>query len=119
MTSTTISFRVDAAERQEIAGRAARDKVSLSDYIRVRLGLRAEGSVDGDDGTLTGTDEGTTRAQLADHERRLAALEADRAAVAAAGPLDTRLDPVGAASAVGATGRAMLYSALARAPARA
>ena len=81
MTSTTISFRVDAAERHEIAARAARDKVSLSDYIRVRLGLRAEGPLNGDDGALNGADEGATRAQLADHERRLAALEAEGAAM--------------------------------------
>ena len=80
MTPTTISFRVDAAERREIAARAERDKVSLSDYIRVRLGLRAEGSVNGDDAAVTGEDEGsTTRARLADHELRLIALEAERA----------------------------------------
>jgi hypothetical protein len=84
MTTMTISFRVDAAERHEIAARAERDKVSLSDYIRVRLGLRAEGPLNGDDGPPTGADEDATRAQLADHERRLAALEADRAAVTAA-----------------------------------
>ena len=48
MTSTTISFSVDAAERQELAARAAREKISLSDYIRVRLGLRADGSLDDD-----------------------------------------------------------------------
>jgi hypothetical protein len=77
MTSTTISFSVDAAERQELAARAAREKISLSDYIRVRLGLRADGSLDDDDAGLTGADEGA-RAQLADHERRLAALEASR-----------------------------------------
>jgi hypothetical protein len=81
MTTTTISFRVDAAERGEIAARAERDKVSLSDYIRVRLGLRAEGPDNGEDGAPAGVDEDATRAQLADHERRLAALEADRAAV--------------------------------------
>jgi hypothetical protein len=84
VTSMTISFRVDAAEHREIAARAERDKLSLSDYIRVRLGLRAEGPVNGDDGALTGVDEDATRAQLADHERRIAALEADRAAVTAA-----------------------------------
>jgi hypothetical protein len=76
MTSTTISFSVDAAERQELAARAAREKISLSDYIRVRLGLRADGSLD-DDAGLAGADEGA-QAQLADHERRLAALEAER-----------------------------------------
>jgi hypothetical protein len=85
MTSTTISLRLDEAERRDIAARAERDKVSLSDYIRVRLGLRAEGSVNGDDGTLAGADEGATLVQLADHERRLAALEAARAAAHPAG----------------------------------
>jgi len=85
MTSTTISLRLDDAERRDIAARAERDKVSLSDYIRVRLGLRAEGSVNGDDGELTGVDDGATRVQLADHERRLAALEAGRAAAHPAG----------------------------------
>jgi hypothetical protein len=82
MTSTTISFRVDEAERREIAARAERDKMSLSDYIRVRLGLRAEGPVNGDDDALSGEPQGEVRAQLADHERRLDALEAGRAAVA-------------------------------------
>ena len=77
--STMISFRVDAAERQEIAGRAERDKVSLSDYIRVRLGLRAEGSVNGDGGESSGEHQAATQVQLADHERRLVALEAERA----------------------------------------
>jgi len=77
MTSTTISFSVDAAERQELAARAAREKISLSDYIRVRLGLRADGSLDDDGGGLAAADD-AARAQLADHERRLAALEATR-----------------------------------------
>jgi hypothetical protein len=81
MTTTTIAFRVDAAERDELAARAERDKVSLSDYIRVRLGLRGEGPQNGDGGV---TSDETTAARLADHDRRLDALEADRAAVAAA-----------------------------------
>ena len=38
MTTATITFRVYAADRDELAARAERDKVSLSDYIRVRLG---------------------------------------------------------------------------------
>jgi hypothetical protein len=80
MTTMTISFRVDAAEHQEIAARAERDKVSLSNYIRVRLGLRAEGPLDAGNGHPAGADERAVRAQLADHEGRLAALEADRAA---------------------------------------
>jgi hypothetical protein len=84
MTTTTIAFRVDAAERDELAARAERDKVSLSDYIRVRLGLRGEGPQNGDGGVTTATGDETTAARLADHDRRLDAIEADRAAVAAA-----------------------------------
>ena len=37
----TITLRVDAAEHAELAARADRDKVTLSDYIRVRLGRPA------------------------------------------------------------------------------
>ena len=44
MASTTITFRVDDAEHAELVVRAEREKVSLSDYIRVRLGLRGQGS---------------------------------------------------------------------------
>ena len=40
MASTTITFRVDDAEHAELVVRAEREKISLSDYIRVRLGLR-------------------------------------------------------------------------------
>jgi hypothetical protein len=79
----TITFSVDAAERRELAARAERDKVSLSDYIRVRLGLRAEGSPNGDESAMDAVDDEATRAQLLDHEQRLAALEEDRAAVTA------------------------------------
>jgi hypothetical protein len=83
MTTETITFRVDAAERAEIAARAARDKISLSDYIRVRLGLRGEGPQNGDGVAATTTDDADLRAQLADHARRLDTLEAERAAAAA------------------------------------
>jgi len=80
MTTRTITLRVDAAEHAELAARAERDKVSLSDYIRVRLGLRGEGP-QGDGGhAVAATDEGQMRALLADHESRLEALEANRAA---------------------------------------
>ena len=79
-----ISFRVNAAEREELAARAERDKVTLSDYIRVRLGLRAEGPVNGDDRTLSAASDVAMRVQLADHERRLDALEAARTPVTAA-----------------------------------
>jgi hypothetical protein len=81
---TTITLRVDEAERRELAARAERDKVSLSDYIRVRLGLRAAGSLSDDDAELAVVEEDATRAQLLDHERRLAALEAERGGIAAA-----------------------------------
>jgi hypothetical protein len=84
MTTATITFRVTAAERDELAARAERDKVSLSDYIRVRLGLRGEGPHNGDGGDTTGTDDRPIQARLADHDGRLRALEADRARAAAA-----------------------------------
>jgi hypothetical protein len=84
MMTETITLRVDAAERAEIASRAQRDMVSLSDYIRVRLGLRAEGPQNSDSADMTATDDARIRAQLADHDRRLAALEADRAVIATA-----------------------------------
>ncbi|HTE61322.1 MAG TPA: hypothetical protein VK631_13305 [Solirubrobacteraceae bacterium] len=76
MTGTSITFRVDAAEHRELVTRAERERVSLSDYIRVRLGLRGQGSeadvqIDAEDETL--------RAQLVDHERRIHALEDDGA----------------------------------------
>ena len=55
MTTQTITLRVDAAEHRELAGRAERDGVSLSDYIRVRLGLRGEGpQPDGGDAAAAG-----------------------------------------------------------------
>ena len=80
MTTETITFRVDAAERAELAARAERDKISLSDYIRVRLGLRGEGPQNGDGAVVAATDDADLRAQLADHGRRLDALEAERSA---------------------------------------
>jgi hypothetical protein len=76
--SAAITLRVDDAERRELAARAERDKVSLSDYIRVRLGLRPQGP-DGDDAVQgDGLSEALSE-QLADHERRLGALEDDHA----------------------------------------
>ena len=78
MASATITFRVDDAEREELVSRAEREKVNLSDYIRVRLGLRGQGSV-GDAEIQTDSQLGPgDQAQLADHERRLRALEAYR-----------------------------------------
>jgi hypothetical protein len=44
LACATITFRVDDTERDELVARAAREKVNLSDYIRVRLGLRGQGS---------------------------------------------------------------------------
>ena len=78
MTTETITFRVDATERAEIAARAERDKISLSDYIRVRLGLRGEGPQNEDGVVVTAGEDVDLRAQLADHGRRLDALEAER-----------------------------------------
>jgi hypothetical protein len=83
MTTETITFRVDATERAELATRAERDKISLSDYIRVRLGLRGEGPQHGEGLVVTATDDADLRVQLADHARRLDALEAERAPAAA------------------------------------
>ena len=74
MASSTITFHVEDAERVELVVRAEREKISLSDYIRVRLGLRGQGSQD--DATIgTDPDYGVLRDQLIDHERRLLALE--------------------------------------------
>jgi hypothetical protein len=84
MTTKTIALRVDASEYAELAARAERDKASLSDYIRVRLGLPGEGPNDGENLGVAAADEREVRALLADHDRRLALLEADRTAVAAA-----------------------------------
>ena len=78
MTIETITLRVDASERAEIAARAERDKISLSDYIRVRLGLRGEGPQNGESVVETAAGDADLRAQLADHSRRLDALEAER-----------------------------------------
>jgi hypothetical protein len=78
MASTTITFRVDEAEHAELVVRAEREKVSLSDYIRVRLGLRGQGSQGGADVQLAPQYE-ELREQLAEHERRLHALEDDSA----------------------------------------
>ena len=81
MTTHTITLRVDATEHAELAARAERDKVSLSDYIRVRLGLPGEGPQN-DGATMTDPDDDGVRARLADHDRRLDALEAVAAAAA-------------------------------------
>lgn len=82
MTTETITFRVATAERAEIAARAQRDGVSVSDYIRVRLGLRGEGAQNGDGIVDVVNDDGGMQAQLAEHDRRLTALEAHDTAIA-------------------------------------
>ena len=73
MPDTTITFRVDDAERDELIARAEREKISLSDYIRIRLGLRGQGQ--SDDPAQADPQYDAVRAQLADHDRRLRALE--------------------------------------------
>ena len=79
MPSATITFRVDDAERDELVARAERDKVSLSDYIRVRLGLRGQGSAGDDEIRVDPHDEHALRERMVDHERRLHVLEEDYA----------------------------------------
>ncbi len=78
MGSTTITIRVDDAERDELVARAQREKISLSDYIRVRLGLRGHGSQRDDEVQIDPENE-ALRKQLLEHDRRLHALEDDYA----------------------------------------
>jgi hypothetical protein len=78
MASTTITFRVDEAEHAELVVRAEREKISLSDYIRVRLGLRGQGS-QGDADVQVAPQYAALQEQLVDHDRRLRALEDDSA----------------------------------------
>jgi hypothetical protein len=74
MSTATITFQVDDRERDELVTRAERERVSLSDYIRVRLGLRGQGS-QSDAEIQSDPDDASLRTQLADHDRRLRALE--------------------------------------------
>ncbi len=76
MAVSTNTFRVDERERDELGARAAREKVNLSDYIRVRLGLRGHGSTADDDVQIDPQHEVALQEQIADHELRLQALEA-------------------------------------------
>ena len=85
MASTTITFRVDDAEHAELVVRAEREKISLSDYIRVRLGLRGQGS-QGDPDVQVAPQYEALQEQLVDHERRLHALEDESARRQAASP---------------------------------
>jgi hypothetical protein len=80
MAGATITFRVEESEHVDFAVRAAREKVNLSDYIRVRLGLRALGSEGDDDVQIEPGHQQSLQLQLADHEVRLLRLEADRRA---------------------------------------
>jgi hypothetical protein len=79
MPSATITFRVDEAERDELVARAERENVNLSDYIRVRLGLRGQGSAGDDEIRVDSHDEQAQREQMVDHEQRLRVLEEDYA----------------------------------------
>ena len=78
MGSTTITIHVDDAERDDLVARAERERISLSDYIRVRLGLRGHGP-QRDDETHVDTEYAALREQVVEHERRLRALEDDYA----------------------------------------
>lgn len=82
MGTATITFHVSDAERHELSARAERDKVSLSDYIRVRLGLRGQGPQAGDDVEIAPA-AGALEERLADHDRRLRVLEDEHARRAA------------------------------------
>lgn len=75
MAATTITFRVDEAERNDLVARAERDKVSLSDYIRVRLGLRGQGAHDDQPDVDPQDEQAALHERIDDHERRLHALE--------------------------------------------
>jgi hypothetical protein len=79
MAGTTITFHVNDAERDELVARAARERVNLSDYIRVRLGLREQGSQGDADVRVDPSHERALQQQIADHELRLQALEGERA----------------------------------------
>lgn len=78
MGSMTITIRVDDAERDELVARAERERISVSDYIRVRLGLRGHGSQRDDEVQIEPEYE-ALREQLVEHDRRLRALEDDYA----------------------------------------
>jgi len=48
-----IPLQVDELEHRELAARAERERISVSDYIRVRLGMRGLGP-DADDAAPQG-----------------------------------------------------------------
>ena len=70
MKGTSITFRVSQAEQVELARTAEREKINLSDYVRIRLGLRALG------------EDAVTAAEAATTDDRL-----DVSAVVMRGPL--------------------------------
>ena len=78
MGNTMIAIRVDDAERDELVARAEREKISVSDYIRVRLGLHGHGSQRDDEVQIEPEDD-ALRERLVEHDRRLRALEDDYA----------------------------------------
>jgi hypothetical protein len=86
MAATTITFRVDESERDELVTRAEREKVNLSDYIRVRLGLRGQGPEGDGDIDVDPQHEKGLRDQILDHEQRLRALEDESGRRIAAAP---------------------------------
>lgn len=77
MADATITFHVDDKERDELVARAAREKVNLSDYIRIRLGLPGHGAQGDHDVRIDPRHELALQQQIADHELRLQALEAE------------------------------------------
>ncbi len=76
MADATITIRVDEAERHDLAAYAAREKLNLSDYIRVRLGLRVQETQQ--EAEVDAAQERGVQERLADHELRLQALERAR-----------------------------------------
>ena len=77
MTGATITFRVMTPSATSSSRGPRAEKVNLSDYIRVRLGLRGHGSEADGDGQIDPQHEAALQERVADHERRLRALEAD------------------------------------------
>jgi len=65
----TITVLLSDAEHADLARTAEREKVNLSDYVRMRLGLRSLGEEAAEPTSASADD------RLDDHERRLAALE--------------------------------------------
>lgn len=72
MAEASITISVDEAERNDLEAYAAREKLNLSDYIRVRLGLRVQETPQV---AAVEVQERALQEQVADHELRLQALE--------------------------------------------